>query len=72
MPIITVKLAKGRTEEQKQQFVEAITSEAVKHLQVQEEWITVLFEEYERHNWASGGQLHAIKFGTGFGTDGTE
>ena len=72
MPIISVKLAKGRTIEQKQSFVEAITKEAVEKLHVKEEWVTVIFEEYERENWASSGQLHAIKFGEGFGKIGTD
>ncbi|MED4354855.1 2-hydroxymuconate tautomerase family protein [Schinkia azotoformans] len=72
MPIITVKLAKGRTIEQKQQFVEAVTKEAVKTLNVKKEWITVLFDEYERENWATDGQLHSLKFGEGFGRQGTE
>lgn len=67
MPIITVKLAKGRTSEQKQQFVETVTKEAVKTLHVKEEWVTVIFDEYERENWATSGQLHSIKFGDGFG-----
>lgn len=72
LPIITVKMAKGRTIEQKQQFVEAITKEAVKSLNVKKEWITVVFDEYERENWATAGQLHSIKFGDGFGKQGTE
>ncbi len=72
MPFITVKLAKGRTVEQKQQFAEVITKEAVNFLNVQEEWVTVVFDEYERENWASAGQLHSIKFGDGFGKQGTE
>jgi 4-oxalocrotonate tautomerase len=72
MPVITVKMAKGRTGEQKQQFVEAITKEAVKTLNVKEEWITVIFDEYDRENWASNGQLHSLKFGEGFGKKGTE
>ena len=72
MPVITVKLAKGRTAEQKQQFVEAITKEAVKTLNVKKEWITVLFDEYERENWATDGQLHSLKFGEGFGKKATE
>ncbi|MFD2212620.1 tautomerase family protein [Metabacillus endolithicus] len=67
MPIITIKLAKGRSVKQKQQFVESVTKEAAKHLNVKEEWVTVLFDEYERENWASNGQLHSIKFGEGFG-----
>lgn len=72
MPVINVKLAKGRTLEQKQQFVEAITREAARTLNVKEEWVTVLFDEYERENWASNGQLHSIKFGDGFGSDGVK
>ncbi len=68
MPIITVKLAKGRTSEQKQRFVEAVTKEAVKTLNVKAEWVTVLFEEYDRENWATDGRLHSIKFGAGFGS----
>lgn len=72
MPIITVKLAKGRTVEQKQMFVEAVTNEAVNTLNVKAEWVTVLFDEYDRENWASNGELHSIKFGDGFGKKGTE
>lgn len=72
MPIITVKLAKGLTAEQKQAFVEAITKQAAQHLNVNEEWVTVLFDEYERDNWASSGQLHSINFGDSFGKKGAE
>lgn len=72
MPVITVKLAKGRTIKQKQQFVEAITNEAVKSLNVNKEWVTVIFDEYDRENWASNGQLHSLKFGEGFGKNGIE
>ncbi|WP_203364362.1 tautomerase family protein [Bacillus sp. REN10] len=72
MPIITVQLAKGRTVEQKQQFVAAVTKEAGQKLNVKEEWVTVIFEEYDRENWASNGQLHSIKFGKGFGEAKTE
>jgi 4-oxalocrotonate tautomerase len=72
MPIITVKMAKGRTIEQKQQFVEAITKEAARILNVKEEWVTVIFDEYDRENWASNGQLHSLKFGEGFGKKGVE
>ncbi|MFJ6210202.1 4-oxalocrotonate tautomerase family protein [Lysinibacillus sp. NPDC092081] len=67
MPVITVKLAKGRTSEQKQQFVEAVTNEAVRTLNTKEEWVTVIFDENDRDNWATRGQPHSIKFGEGFG-----
>lgn len=72
MPIITVKVAKGRSSEQKQQFVEAVTKEAVNTLHVKAEWVTVIFDEYDRENWATNGQLHSIKFGEGYGIKGTE
>lgn len=72
MPVITVKIAKGRSIEQKQKFVEAVTKEAAKTLNVKEEWVTILFDEYERENWASNGELHSIKFRNGFGVMGTE
>ncbi len=71
MPIITIKMAKGRTEDQKQELVTAITAEATRILQVEPEWVTVLIDEYDRENWASGGELHSRKFGAGFGKKGT-
>ena len=72
MPVINIKLAKGRTIEQKQRFVEAITKEAAKTLHVNEEGVTIMFDEYDRENWDSNGQLHSLKFGNGFGKEGTE
>ena len=67
MPIITIKMAKGRTEDQKQELVASVTAEAVRILEVEPVWVTVSIEEYERENWASGGELHSLKFGSGFG-----
>lgn len=72
MPIITIKMAKGRSIKQKQQFVESVTKEASKTLNVNEEWVTVIFDEYDRENWATNGQLHSIKLGEGFGKQGTK
>ncbi|KKM12044.1 4-oxalocrotonate tautomerase [Clostridiales bacterium PH28_bin88] len=72
MPFIQIKMAKGRSTAQKQEFVEAITREAVRILQVKPEWVTVVFDEYSRDNWATGGELHSIKFGAGFGKQGTD
>ena len=72
MPIINLKMAKGRTKQQKQAFVEQVTAAAVETLGVEAEWVTVVIDEYERENWASGGTLHSVKFGAGFGSDGTK
>lgn len=71
MPIITIKLAKGRTVEQKRDLAKAVTDAAVSSLDVKPEWVTVLIEELDRENWASGGQLHSDKFGKGFGKQGS-
>jgi len=46
MPIIHVKMAKGRTVEQKQKFAEAITQTAVQILNVKKEWVTVRPVDY--------------------------
>ena len=71
MPYISIKLAKGRTVEQKQAFADAVTREAARLLHVESEWVTVVFDEYDRENWATGGTLHSIKLGEGCGKQGT-
>jgi 4-oxalocrotonate tautomerase len=72
MPFINVKMVEGRTMEKKQELVEALTREVVRILDVEPEWVTVVIDEYPRSNWASAGQLHAIKYGEGFGKQGTK
>jgi len=71
MPIITIKLVKGRTQDQKQEFARSVTEKAVEILKVDSEWVTILFDEYDRENWASNGELHSLKLGPGYGRDGT-
>ena len=72
MPIINVKMVEGRTMEQKQELAEALTWEVVRILDVKPEWVTVVIDEYPRSNWASAGQLHSIRYGEGFGKQGTK
>jgi 4-oxalocrotonate tautomerase len=69
MPIISIKIAKGRTLQQKRDLAKAITDSVVSILNVQPEWVTVLIEELERENWSSGGELHIDKLGTGCGKE---
>ncbi len=71
MPFITVKLAEGRSLDQKRDFARAVTEKATEILNVKPEWVTVVFDEYSRDNWATAGELHSIKFGEGHGTQGT-
>lgn len=72
MPVITVRIGKGRSIETKRATAQAITDAAVASLGVKREWVTILFEEYERENWASAGELHIDKFGAGYGLTGTK
>lgn len=70
MPVITIRVAKGRPVETKRAAAQAITDAVVSTLGVRREWVVVLFDEYDRENWATGGELHCDKFGSGFGTTG--
>lgn len=72
MPIITIKLAVGRTQEQKQELAKAVTLAAVRHLNVESAWVHDLFDEYPRDCWATDGTLHAVKFGSGCGKEGAK
>lgn len=69
MPVVSVRIARGRSTEQKRSLVKAITDAVVSSIDVKPEWVTVLIEEYERENWATGGDLHSDKFGPGFGRE---
>ncbi len=72
MPIVTVQMARGRDLEVKRRLAGEITRVLVEALDVDPEWVTVLFQELERENWASGGLLHRDKYGPGHGQQGTE
>jgi 4-oxalocrotonate tautomerase len=69
MPIVSIKIAKGRSIEQKRNLVRSITDSVVSTLDVKPEWVTVLIEELDRENWATGGELHIDKLGVGCGKE---
>jgi 4-oxalocrotonate tautomerase len=71
MPVVTVKMAKGRSLEVKRRLVAELTMVIADVLDVKPEWVTVLLEEYDRENWASGGSLHIDQFGEGYGRRGS-
>jgi 4-oxalocrotonate tautomerase len=58
-------MARGRTIERKRELVAAVTASVVSILDVAPEWVTVLIEEFDRENWATGGELHINKFENG-------
>ncbi|MFQ5441625.1 MAG: 4-oxalocrotonate tautomerase family protein [Thermodesulfobacteriota bacterium] len=59
MPLVTVKLGPGRPVEIKRKIAGELTDVMVKNLDVKPEWVTVLFEELGKENWATGGKLHS-------------
>ena len=57
MPVVTIRMSKGRTLDQKKELVEGITSTIVSTLGVDPDWVTVLIHELDRENIARAGTL---------------
>ncbi len=56
MPLITVSLYPGRTQEQKDDFAKAITKSAVDILKPKEIHVIVVFVENPKENWFMAGK----------------
>ncbi len=56
MPLITVSLYPGRTEQQKKDFAKAITDSAVEILKTKENHVIVVFDENPKENWFMAGK----------------
>ncbi len=56
MPLITVSLYPGRTQEQKDDFAKAITKSAVDILKTNENHVIVVFDENPKENWFMAGK----------------
>ena len=56
MPLITVSLYPGRSEEQKRLFAEKITNLAVEILNTKPEHVIVVFDENQKENWYLAGE----------------
>lgn len=61
MPIIHVQMFEGRTQEQKREFVEALTRETVRILKTTPESVDILFTEMKKNDWATAGKLWSEK-----------
>jgi 4-oxalocrotonate tautomerase len=57
MPMVVVKLVKGRTTEQKRALISAITDALVSTIGCQRKNVHVLLEEMDSMNWGVGGKL---------------
>ncbi len=59
MPVITARILKGRGAEIKRRLASALTVAVVDVLDVPLQSVTVVIDEYDRENWATGGELHS-------------
>lgn len=59
--IIQVYMESSRTDDAKRKGAQLLTQAAVETLGVQPEWVTVLYENYDRPDWAIEGELLSDK-----------
>ncbi|MCL4370423.1 MAG: 2-hydroxymuconate tautomerase family protein [Chloroflexi bacterium] len=57
MPILRVSMWKGRTHEQKSELAKALTEVMARVAKTSPEATTIIFDEIDKENWASGGTL---------------
>ena len=55
MPLITVSMYPGRSQEQKDEYAKAITKSAVEILKTKEAHVIVVFEDNPKENWFLAG-----------------
>jgi len=56
MPLITVEMYPGRTQEQKLKFAKTITKSAVEILKTKDTHVIVVFEDNPKENWFLAGK----------------
>jgi 4-oxalocrotonate tautomerase len=57
MPIVRVEMWKGATKETKAKLAKAITDDVAAIAKKNPQNVIVVFEDYEKENWAIGGEL---------------
>ena len=57
MPFIHVRLFEGRSIEQKREFSESVTREAVKILKCTPDSVDIVFDDVKKSDWAHNGKL---------------
>ncbi|KYG90182.1 2-hydroxymuconate tautomerase [Metasolibacillus sp. FSL H7-0170] len=61
MPIITIKMLEGRTDEQKRALVQEVTEAVSKTVNAPKENISIIIEEMSKNHYANAGVLHIDK-----------
>ncbi|RIJ69676.1 2-hydroxymuconate tautomerase [Rummeliibacillus sp. POC4] len=55
MPVVTIKMIEGRTDEQKHNLVEKVTDAISETVNAPKENITIIIEEMKKEHYAIGG-----------------
>lgn len=55
MPIVTIKMMEGRTDEQKRNLVDQVTTAVSETIIAPKENITIILEEMKKEHYATGG-----------------
>jgi 4-oxalocrotonate tautomerase len=55
MPIVTIKMLEGRTDDQKRDLVEKVTAAISKSVDAPKENISIIIEEMQKSHYAIGG-----------------
>ncbi|AMX00856.1 4-oxalocrotonate tautomerase [Rummeliibacillus sp. G93] len=55
MPIVTIKMLEGRTDEQKHQLVKSVTDAVSESVNAPKENISIIIEEMKKEHYAVGG-----------------
>ncbi|MEO1671352.1 MAG: 4-oxalocrotonate tautomerase family protein [Cyanobacteria bacterium J06631_2] len=61
MPFVTIQIAEGHSVAKKRKLAQAVTDTIVSSLGTKPEWVTIHIDEFNRENWAVGGELHIEK-----------
>lgn len=67
MPIVSIRMAKGRNIDVKRRLAAGVTRAVAESLDLPPELVSIQIEEFDRENWATGGELHIDKLGPGCG-----
>ncbi|MBK3495685.1 4-oxalocrotonate tautomerase [Viridibacillus sp. YIM B01967] len=55
MPVVTIKMIEGRTDDQKRNLVEKVTAAITESVDAPKENITIIIEEMQKAHFAIGG-----------------
>lgn len=55
MPVVTIKMLEGRTDDQKKALVEKVTDAIVETINAKPEAVSIVIEEMSKSNYATGG-----------------